>query len=111
MTAELNVEFLWFQDCPNHETARTLLHDLLAARGLRMQIDDIEVPDEATGDRVRFPGSPTIRINGRDVEPGVEDCVDCTPRCRIYHTRLGLRGIPEREWIEAAIDAALAATS
>ena len=100
----MRIELLWFEGCPNHEVARALLRELLDERGLELPIEDLEVPDEATGDRVRFPGSPTIRIDGRDVEPGVEDCADCTPRCRIYHTPRGLRGVPEREWIEAALD-------
>ncbi len=102
----MRIEFLWFDDCPNHDQARALLREVLAERGVEAEIEDINVPDEETGDRVRFPGSPTIRVDGNDVEPGVTDCEDCTPRCRIYHTDEGLRGVPARAWIEAAIDAA-----
>lgn len=105
----VRIELLWFEGCHNHEAARALLHALLAERRLSASIEDLEVPDEATGNRVRFPGSPTIRVNGRDVEPGAEECADCAPRCRLYRTRDGLRGLPERAWIEAALDAAQAA--
>ncbi len=103
----MQIQLLWFEGCPNHEATRTILHELIAARGLALTVEDLEVPDEATGDRLRFPGSPTIRIDGRDIEPGVEDCDDCSPRCRLYHTSLGLRGVPERAWIEAALDRAI----
>ncbi len=92
----MHIELLWFDDCPNHEQARALLREVLAERGVEAEIEEINVPDEETGDRVRFPGSPTIRVDGRDVEPGVTDCEDCTPRCRIYHTDEGLRGVPAR---------------
>lgn len=45
-----------------------------------------------TAASVRFPGSPTIRINGRDVDPGYVDSGDYTPRCRLYRTSDGLPG-------------------
>ena len=105
----MKIQLLWFEGCPNHEVARALLREVLAARDLDVTVDDLEVPDEATGERLRFPGSPTIRVAVLDVEPDVEDCDDCSPRCRLYHTRLGLRGVPERAWIEAALDRALTA--
>jgi len=104
----MRIEFLWFEDCPNHPVARAMLREVLAEQQVAAPIEDIEVPDEASGDRVRFPGSPTIRINGRDVEPGVTDCVECAPRCRLYHTHLGLRGVPLHAWVETAVDRALA---
>ena len=63
-------------------------------------------PDEAA--RLRFPGSPTVRVNARDVDPAYLDPGDYTPRCRLYWTAEGLRGVPERAWIEAALRAATA---
>jgi hypothetical protein len=103
---EPRIEILWFEDCPNHQAAERLIRERLAELGLNADIVRIEVPDEATGDAVCFPGSPTIRVNGRDVEPGWEPCDDCTPRCRLYATSEGLRGIPEAAWIDAALIAA-----
>ncbi len=50
-----------------------------------------------------FPGSPTIRVNGMDVDPGFRDEGDYTPRCRVFHTSAGISGVPERAWIEAAV--------
>ena len=51
----VRIELLWFEGCHNHEAARALLHALLAERRLSASIEDLEVPDEATGNRVRFP--------------------------------------------------------
>ncbi len=83
-----------------------MIHDVAAELGVDVNFKRIEVPDVETGDAVRFPGSPTIRVNGRDIEPGFEDCEDCTPRCRIYATADGFRGIPEREWLAQALASA-----
>ncbi len=104
----MRIEFLWFDDCPNHNAARSVLDAVLADRGIETLIESVRVSDLATGERVRFPGSPTIRVDGVDVDPGYVDEGDYTPRCRIYATSEGLRGVPERGWIEAAIDAARA---
>lgn len=108
MHNELSVELLWFEGCPNHEAAQEMLEGVLRIRGLSTGAARVQVEDEETGNRVRFPGSPTIRIDGVDIEPGFDGCEDCTPRCRVYQTGAGLRGLPEREWIEAAVDRATA---
>lgn len=107
----MQIEFLWFDDCPNYTAARSLLSEVLAERGIEAAIDDINVPDLESGERVKFAGSPSIRIDGADIEPRYEDSGDYTPRCRVYQTSAGLRGVPEREWIEAAIEAAFEAVA
>ena len=103
----IEIEFLWFEDCPNHVAARAMLMDVLRERGVNEPVRDIDASDPATARRVRFPGSPTIRVNGVDMMPGFVDWGEYTPGCRIYYTSSGLRGVPERSWVEAAIDAAL----
>src|SRR5713101_9071073 len=102
-TVLMKIEFLWLQDCPNHQQARTLLLDLLCAKGIETEVDDIDATDPSVANEYRFPGSPTIRIDGRDVEPGFEDPGDYTPRCRLYFTSGGIRGAPEAAWVSAAI--------
>ena len=97
------VELLWFQDCPNHPAARALLDELLGALAPGARVADIDATDPTVAQRHRFPGSPTIRIDGRDVDPSFQDPGDYTPRCRLYRTSAGLGGLPERAWIEAAI--------
>ncbi len=100
----IRVALLWFSDCPNHGAARALLHEVLAQRQLDASIEDLDATDPAVAERVRFPGSPTIRVNGRDVAPGFVDPGDYAPQCRIYWTPEGARGRPERAWLEAALD-------
>jgi hypothetical protein len=101
--AEIDVELLWFSGCPNHVAARTLLHELLDEIAPGTDVRDIDASDPTVAERLRFPGSPTIRVNGDDVVPGFRDPGDYTPRCRVFHTPEGLRGVPDRSWIEAAL--------
>ena len=103
----MKIELLWFEDCPNHEAAEEMLAEILAELRVGDPIDRIEVPDLETGKRLLFPGSPTIRINGDDVEPGWQPCEECTPRCRLYMTSDGLRGLPDKEWVRQAVGSSL----
>lgn len=97
------VELLWFSDCPNHATARRMLQEVIADLVPGTPIHDLDATDPVVADRARFPGSPTIRVDGRDVDPSYVDPGDYTPRCRLYRTESGLRGLPERRWVEDAL--------
>ena len=101
------VELLWFADCPNPPAARALLDRLLGELAPGTSVHEIDATAPAVARRHRFPGSPTIRVDGRDVDPSFEDPGDYTPRCRLYRTSRGLGGLPERAWMEAAIAASL----
>lgn len=103
MDSTVRVELLWFEGCPNHIAAEALTRDVMAELGIAAPIIRVEVPDEETGIAVRFPGSPTVRINGRDIEPGFADCDDCTPRCRVYFVDGRMTGVPARDWIVKAL--------
>lgn len=97
------IEFLWFQECPNHQAARELLREVLQSKGMPDDFEDVDTTDAAVAERLRSPGSPTIRVDGRDIEPGYVDQGDYSPRCRVYLTEEGMRGLPKREWIETAL--------
>lgn len=102
----MQIELLWFDGCPSHERALALLEDVLRARGIGQPVSSVHVTDDALAESVRFPGSPAIRIDGVDIEPGFEDPGDYALRCRIYRTASGMSGVPERARIESALDRA-----
>ena len=86
-----------------------MLCEVLDELAPETSIDDIDATDPTVAERHRFPGSPTIRVDGRDVDASFHDPGDYTPRCRLYRTSEGLRGLPERRWVEAALRRALSA--
>ena len=102
-----SIELLWFEDCPNHAAARQMLIELVPihAPGSVVRIIDATEPTVAASHR--FPGSPTIRVDGVDIDPAFVEPGDYTPRCRLYQTSEGLRGLPEPAWIEAALRSAI----
>lgn len=84
-----------------------MLREVLDELAPGTTLDDIDATDPTIAERYRFPGSPTIRVDGRDVDASFRDPGDYTPRCRLYWTAEGLRGLPERGWVEAALRSSL----
>ena len=64
----MRVELLWWEGCPSTPKALEDLRAALAAEGLSPDMVDVrEIASDEEAERERFPGSPTIRIDGRDV--------------------------------------------
>jgi hypothetical protein len=99
------VELLWFSDCPNHPVARQMLADAIERLAPGTRIEEIDASEPEVAAAQRFPGSPTIRVDGIDIEPGFADPGDYTPRCRLYRRAAGLSGVPDPAWIEEALGA------
>ena len=100
-----HIELLWFSDCPNHPVARQMLADAIERLAPGTNIEEIDASDPEVAAAQRFPGSPTIRVDGIDIEPGFADPGDYTPRCRLFRTAKGLHGVPDPAWIEEALGA------
>ena len=97
------VEILYFDGCPNHEPARALVERVAAELGLHAKIELIEVADADSASRLRFLGSPSVRVEGSDVEPGADERSDFVLSCRVYRSERGLAGRPEADWIRRAL--------
>ena len=99
----MDIEFLYWEGCPSYPEARQLLEDVLAEREIDADVNVREVRSQAEAEELRFPGSPTIRVDGRDVDP---DGASGRPAllCRIYRKPDGgASPVPTREQLEAAL--------
>jgi hypothetical protein len=99
----MRVELLYFDRCPSHEALLSRLRALVAAEGVddRVQLRRVETFEEA--ERERFLGSPTVRVDGEDVEPGAAARTDYGLTCRLYRSGERASGTPPEAWITAAI--------
>jgi len=97
------VEILYFRDCPNHEPTRELVEQIAADLRVHPSIELIEVLDADSAAQLRFLGSPTVRVAGRDVEPGAETRTAFALSCRVYLTEHGHDGRPDERWIREAL--------
>jgi hypothetical protein len=85
----MRVELLWWEGCPSYPVALEELKAILGEEGLdpdSVQMREVETDEQAQ--RERFPGSPTIRIDGEDVVPP-GDAAPSSLTCRIYRLRDG----------------------
>lgn len=102
------IEILSFAGCPNREAARQLVERVARELGLAPELRLVEVEDADAAVALRFLGSPTVRVDGVDVEPGAGEREDFALACRVYRTQHGFAGLPDERWIRDALAAASA---
>jgi hypothetical protein len=101
----VTIELLYFDGCPNHEAPLAHLHELVDGVEPAPEVVLRRVVDDAAAQRERFLGSPTVRVDGHDIEPGADQRDDYGMKCRLYQTSKGLAGLPEDEWVHRALNA------
>jgi len=103
----LRVRFLYSEDCPSYEEALQRLRTVLDEEGIAADIEVVRVDTFADAERERFPGSPTIIVEGRDISP-VEN-PHYAPACRAYVLEDGrISPLPSLSMIRNAVRSAKA---
>jgi hypothetical protein len=101
----MTIELLYFDGCPNRKPVLERVRELVARQATDAEIVPHRVERDEEAQRLRFLGSPTVRVDGRDVEPGADVREDFGLKCRLYRTEDGLTGTPAEEWLLAALGA------
>jgi hypothetical protein len=102
------VEVLVTPDCPYRDAAVALVRRVCGELGGQAEVRLVQVVDPPAAERLRFLGSPTIRVDGRDIEPGAEWNVEVIHGCRLYRGPHSLRGLPQEGWLRQALQDAQA---
>jgi hypothetical protein len=99
----MRIEFLYWEDCPSHDDALARLRQALVDEGMPDDVQVIRVDTQEDAERHAFPGSPTIRFDGVDLQPeGVQGRALLT--CRTYMTEAGrLSPLPTTTMIRRAL--------
>jgi hypothetical protein len=101
--AAATIELLYFTGCPNVDRTCALIEDVAAEVGVSIDLKLLEVTSPDDVERLRFLGSPSVRVNEHDVEPGADERETFMYACRVYHTERGLSGQPARDWVRTAL--------
>jgi hypothetical protein len=102
----MNVEILYSDGCPSFEALLPRVREIVAEQG--GDPDDIRVRAIETLDAAkaaRFLGSPSVRVDGRDVDPTAAQRDDFGLKCRLYRSEDGQAPVPPDAWIRAAVAA------
>ena len=97
----MRVQLLTFPGCPNAAASREVLQRVLESRGITASIEEVNTAAPETPEHLHGWGSPTILVNGVDIE-GQEAPTGAS--CRLYRDAAGrVRGVPPEAAILGAV--------
>ena len=105
----MKVELLWWEGCPSYPRTLDDLKRVLAEEGVEADVDLLEVETDEQARAERFPGSPTIRLDGVDALPAAEEGAGAEAEpfsltCRVYRLRDGrISATPDPEDLREAV--------
>ena len=106
----MRVEVLFIEDCPNHGEAVEIVRAALLAAGQSANIHQVEIRTQAEAEARAFLGSPSVRLNGVDVEPEARSQRTYGLSCRTYRAGVARSGVPSMALVLHAIAEISAAT-
>ena len=101
----MEIEVLYFDGCATWRAAVSGVQEVLSELGLREEVRLVSVDSREEAEQLRFLGSPTVRVNGKDVEPRTAS-EGFGMECRLYWVDGKPTGSPPKLWIKNAISAA-----
>lgn len=97
----MKIQFLYFEGCPSYKNGLENLKQALKELNLPEDFEMINVDSDEKTKEYQFIGSPTIRINGKDIDPRAREAKITGYRaCRIYQTEEGIQGAPTVKMIK-----------
>ncbi|CAB4242525.1 Alkylmercury lyase (modular protein) [Methylacidimicrobium sp. AP8] len=99
----MQIELFYFDSCPHWTAALRHVEEVLVEEGGIHEIRLIPIRTLADAQRHRFFGSPTIRIEDRDIDPAAWGRLDYGFGCRLYPRADGsIHPIPSKEFLRQA---------
>lgn len=98
----MKVEVMYFDGCPAYKSAEKTVRQILSEEGIEAKVELVTVNSDEEAQRLHFPGSPTIRVDDRDLFP-VSKREEWRLGCRVYATPEGLKGSPTAEMLREAL--------
>ena len=93
------IEIFYFEGCPHHVETVALTRRVVAESGVQAEIREVPISSEAEVIRMKFLGSPSVRVNGIDIEPEARERTAFAMSCRLY----GNSGVPPKALLVEAL--------
>jgi len=97
------IDILYFDGCPSWRRAADDVRRILSEFTIDATVRHVPVETEADARRLGFLGSPTVRVDGVDVDPAARNAATFGLQCRIYESGGRLVASPPVSWIKAAL--------
>jgi hypothetical protein len=102
----MQIEFQYYEDCPSHDVALDRLKSVLAEEGIDAAIAVVKVETDEQAQALKFIGSPTILVDGEDIDPPGPDA-HYALTCRAYRLESGrVSPLPPPSMIRRALQRA-----
>ncbi|NOZ72789.1 MAG: hypothetical protein GXP38_12910 [Chloroflexi bacterium] len=95
----MKIDVLYFEGCPNHKPTVQRVKDVLVRLGIGAEVNEVEVTPKDDPATLKFIGSPTVLIDGQDIDPAQRHGANYGFGCRTF----GGAGMPSIEMIEWAV--------
>ena len=105
----MRVQVFISPSCSHAEAALGLVNEYLAEAGVHAEIEEVVTANFEDAKNVRSLGSPTVRIDGVDIEYGTNEPQEFTSECRYYNTTDGWEPLPPKHLVLGAITRAASA--
>jgi hypothetical protein len=96
----MQIDILYFEGCPNHVPTVERVKQIVADMGLTVPVTEVQITTPEEAQQRRFLGSPTVLVNGVDIDPHARQQQRYGVSCRVY---LGVAGLPPDDMIRAAL--------
>ncbi len=101
--AMLSIDLLYYDDCPHYKEAEKALKEVLDEEHIDAEVQMVSVSKGGRADPWHFIGSPTIFINGEDLDPEVDRETPYQGHCRMYMYKDELFEYPPKEMIREGL--------
>ena len=101
-TRKRRITFLYWEECQSHDEALTRLRKVLREDQIDAEIEVIKVRSDEEAKQLGFTGSPTILVDGRDIQPPTSTHYALS--CRAYQLEDGrISPLPSEPMIRTAL--------
>jgi hypothetical protein len=97
------VEILYFDSCPTWRRAEQDVRSILSEANVEANVQLVPVTTDDEARQRRFLGSPTVRVDGLDVEPSSRSSETFGLQCRLYEGSSGTQRVPDAHLIRVAL--------
>ncbi len=92
MNDKIKIEIQHFRGCPNSPEMIHRVKEAIKGSEEKIEYNEVLVESNEIAEKLKFRGSPTVLINGEDIE-GREEPESASLNCRVYEN--GLPSIDE----------------
>lgn len=98
------IDIFYTNGCKGYTTAFDNLNSVLEKAGIRCRLGVHTIVNDEDAVKRKVIGSPTIRVNGKDIEKVVSGSEGYTVKCRTYKEGSKILDAPSKTMILKAID-------